>query len=69
MVSGAQPGQANTGHPVASLLLGLPITTSIETLRPIFGYRYSNFGWFAQDDFRVKGVRHKSGSQAARLSQ
>ena len=53
MVSGAQPGQANTGHPVASLLLGLPITTSIETLRPIFGYRYSNFGWFAQDDFRV----------------
>lgn len=48
-----QPGNAASGHPVASLLLGLPITTSLETIRPIFGYRYSNFAGFAQDDFRV----------------
>ncbi|MFN7919691.1 MAG: carboxypeptidase regulatory-like domain-containing protein [Bryobacteraceae bacterium] len=65
-LSTAQPGQANSGHPVASLLLGLPVSSSIETLRPIFGYRYTNFAWFAQDDWRVNsrltlnfGLRHE----------
>jgi hypothetical protein len=48
-----QPGQGNSGHPMASFLLGLPQTSSLETLRPIFGYRYTNFAWFAQDDWRV----------------
>lgn len=49
----AQVGQASTGNPFASFLLGFPISSSLETIRPTFGYRWTNFGQFVQDDIRV----------------
>jgi hypothetical protein len=49
----SQIGQATNGDAVASFLLGLPISSSLETIRPTFGYRWSNFAQFVQDDIRI----------------
>jgi hypothetical protein len=49
----AQVGQAQTGAAFASFLLGYPTTTSVETPRPTFGYRWFNIAAFVQDDYRV----------------
>jgi len=49
----AQPGVSGTGAALASFLLGYPTTTSIETPRPTFGYRWLNVATFVQDDYRV----------------
>ncbi len=49
----AQVGQPATGNAVASFLLGFPISSSLETIRPTFGYRWTNYAGFLQDDLRV----------------
>ncbi|MSV27684.1 MAG: TonB-dependent receptor [Bryobacterales bacterium] len=49
----AQVGQATTGNPLASFLLGFPISSSLETIRPTFGHRWTNFGQFVQDEIRI----------------
>lgn len=43
----------NTGHPVASLLLGQANTFNNSTLRSRFYYRSMFFGAFVQDDWKV----------------
>ncbi len=62
------PGQVLGGDPFASFLLGVPdgLQVQTENLSNPYYYRWFNFGWYVQDDWRIRpnltlniGLRHQ----------
>ncbi len=51
-VTTGQPGNAQSGHAFASLLLGAPSTANMQFGLPLLG-RSQSYGFFAQDDWKL----------------